>query len=424
MDCSRRWRLLAAACAALTASCSSAPTARTGPTADPSGSTATAERSPGSLVRPKLSTAGDHTCGLRRDGQVLCWGANGEGELGDGTTNDSASPVAVAQLPRAVDVSAGGIHTCAVDGAGTVWCWGSNTTGELGDGTTSASDVPVAVVGLPARATGVAAAEGATCAALADGTVWCWGDGAGGPVNPSLGNGTNGSSTVPVQALGIGDAVAIAGSWYHFCARRATGAVACWGGNGAGELGDGTTIDRDAPVAVVGLADAVDVSAGLNHTCAVRRGGEVVCWGNNQFGQLGDGTQVGSTVPEAASLLPPAFAIAAGNEDTCAALLDGTTRCVGWAGANGGQLGNGSAQSFSTAPVTPTLTVDVPPFPPFDVPLFGVDSIATNGYEGTSCAATLFGEAFCWGDDAEGEVGTGSTQPAPVLRPTRVNASF
>jgi alpha-tubulin suppressor-like RCC1 family protein len=284
--------------------------------------------------------------------------------------------------------------------------------------------VPVAVVGLPARATGVAAAEAATCAALADGTVWCWGDGAGGLVNPSLGNGTNASSAVPVQALGIGDAVAIAGSWFHFCARRATGAVACWGGNGAGELGDGTTTDRNAPVAVAGLADAIDVSCGRNHTCAVRRTGEVVCWGDNQFGQLGDGTQVLSIVPKAAALIPPSFAVAAGNTATCAALLDGTARCVGWAGAIGGQLGDGSTQTYSTTPVTPTLTVDLPPFPPFDVPLFGVESIATNGYEGTSCAATLFGEAFCWGDNAQGEVGDGSTQPATVLRPTRVDASF
>jgi alpha-tubulin suppressor-like RCC1 family protein len=129
MDGSRRWRLLAAACVALSASCSSAPAAPTGPTADPSGSTATAERSLRSLVRPKLSTAGDHTCGLRRDGRVLCWGANGEGELGDGTANDSALPVAVVQLPRAVDIAAGGIHTCAVDRAGTVWCWGANGNG-------------------------------------------------------------------------------------------------------------------------------------------------------------------------------------------------------------------------------------------------------------------------------------------------------
>jgi len=93
------------------------------------------------------------------------------------------------------------------------------------------------------------------------------------------------------------DAVELATGYAHTCARRASGAVACWGNNYGGQLGDGTTTDRSTPAAVSGLTDAVELATGGFHTCARRASGAVACWGLNYSGQLGDGTTTDRSTP-------------------------------------------------------------------------------------------------------------------------------
>src|SRR5207248_319737 len=139
------------------------------------------------------------TCALTSAGAVKCWGANGVGQLGDGTTTERQTPGTVSGLASgAAALAAGG--TCALARAGAVKCWGANYVGQLGDGTTTDRLIPVAVSGL---------ASGAA-------------------------------------ALAAGGA--------HTCALTSAGAVKCWGWNENGQLGDGTTADRLIPVAVSGLA--------------------------------------------------------------------------------------------------------------------------------------------------------------------------
>ena len=236
-----------------------------------------------------------HTCALTAGGGVKCWGGNWEGQLGDGTMTDRHTPVDVVGLESGVvAIAAGSYHTCALTTGGGVKCWGGNRDGQLGDGTTTDKHTPVDVVGLGSGVIAIAAGFGHTCALTTGGWVKCWGYNWYG----QLGDGTQTSSTTPVDVVGLSGVIAIAAGGFHTCALTSSGGVKCWGGNLDGQLGDGTTTQRLTPVDVVGLRSGVAaIAAGGYHTCALTTGGWVKCWGYNVFGQLGDGTTRNSTTP-------------------------------------------------------------------------------------------------------------------------------
>jgi alpha-tubulin suppressor-like RCC1 family protein len=281
-----------------------------------------------------------HTCAVRDSGEVDCWGWDGYGQLGNATSDNyyySEFPAAVLGLFDGVSVAAGQDHTCALRASGEVACWGHNSYGELGDGTTNDSAVPVLVSGL-SDAVGIGAGGEQTCAVRATGQVVCWGRGDTG----ELGNGTVPFSPTPtpVTVLGLSDALAVSVGEMHTCALRANGQVACWGQGGSGELGDGVVTRPNGltwipqPVTVSGLSDAVAVTAGFLHTCAVRRGGQAVCWGWGGDGQVGDGGLWMSNVPV------PVLGFGDNTGQVCAAAADCTSGfCVDGvccAGACGG----------------------------------------------------------------------------------------
>jgi alpha-tubulin suppressor-like RCC1 family protein len=190
-----------------------------------------------------------HTCAVTSAGAAQCWGENEYGQLGIGSTTNSAVPVTVAGLSSGVvAVSAGGDHTCALTSAGAVVCWGLNYLGQLGDGSTTDSAVPVKVAGLPSSAVAISARGSHTCAVLAGGEIACWGDNG----NGQLGNGATTPSAVPVPVLGVSSAIAVSAGGGYTCALTSTGAVVCWGDNGNGQLGNESTVGSLVPVEVVG----------------------------------------------------------------------------------------------------------------------------------------------------------------------------
>jgi alpha-tubulin suppressor-like RCC1 family protein len=295
-----------------------------------------------------VSTGTSHSCEVTKAGGVRCWGLNTHGELGDGTTKSSSVPVDVVGLGSGIkSVSAGLGYTCTVTSAGRVRCWGSNGHGELGDGTTRSSAVPVDVVGLRSGALAVSAGWSHTCAVTSTGAAKCWGHNAFG----ELGNGTTADSAVPVGVVGLSSgAVAVEVGEFHSCAVTSSGATQCWGYNADGELGNGTTSGSTVPVAVIGLGAKTTraVSAGRYHSCVVTTAGAVRCWGRGPEGQLGRGTTGDSAVPVGVvGLGSGVVAVSAGRSHTCAVTSAGGVRC--W-GGRGGELGTGSTTA-SAVPV-------------------------------------------------------------------------
>lgn len=253
-----------------------------------------------------ISSGANTVCAVLSTGGVECWGSNWWGQLGNGTQTDSLTPVPVTGLSSGVvSVSVGDYHTCALLSTGGVKCWGHGPSGQLGDNSNSSTRrlTPVQVTGLTSGVSAISAGMEHTCALLTTGAVKCWGRGDDG----QIGDGANGSFLTPTQVTGLTSGVtSISTGSRHTCARLSTGTVKCWGNNGDGQLGDGTTTNSNIPVVVSGLEiGAKAVTAGAGQTCVILGDYDIRCFGANYYGGLGDGTQNSSSVPVKVQSLAP-----------------------------------------------------------------------------------------------------------------------
>lgn len=431
----------------------------------------------GAPVVVDLAAGTSHVCALRSDGRLRCWGGNGQGQLGDGRLGVDAIRAAVQpSLPdgAVTRVRAAGATTCALverpagDGgaARSVFCWGANASGQLGDGTTTDSAVPREVTGLPGddAPADVAVGYGRACAVMSRGAVWCWGldasdvvtprgapvrllaeservrelalssthacvirEGAGAPLVCMEFFRAPTPADIPVVPAGTTFDTLTAGDAYFCAVRREGRSILCWGANGDGQLGDGsrTTAAFNRPVEAAGPTEVSAVAAGGRHTCAAAGAtGRVFCWGNNSR----DGRDVlDPTVHREGDLLAVArpsvgfvtspqavmtdegggdraftdvTRLAAGRNFTCALRRDGSVWC--WGAPVRGADGSGNGRDHS----------------PWGVPVAGVTT-ARKVAVGTvhACVIDTSDRVSCWGESSTGQAGSGTQAnivPAPV----------
>ncbi len=250
----------------------------------------------------------------------------------------------------------------------------------------------------------VAVGTGHTCAVWMFEHVWCWGENGAG----QLGNGITQDSAEPVRvsAATKGFTVQVSAGRAHTCTlsiRNDGSAVSCWGDNDEGQLGDGTFTTRLKPVPVA--KDAFKVVTGQEHTCILTMDATVSCWGRNDAGQLGTGTTGGSeSSPQPVPGLSDIVDIAAHDANTCALDDSGNAWC--WGSDADGQLGDGGGTSATPqpSPVAVVMTGVKGGFHQIDVG------------ERHACGVSLRGAVYCWGSNAAGQLGGGTSAAAkPVV---------
>ncbi len=344
-----------------------------------------------------LSAGFGRTCGVTTDNLAYCWGSNGQGELGDGTTTRRLTPVPVAGGLRFRQLSAGANHTCGVTTDDRAYCWGDNQFGELGDATSSINSLtPVAVAGgLLFRQIRAGALH--TCSVTRDNLAYCWGKNDGGQLGS--GAGTPGEQRTPRAVTGSLLFRQVTAGGNHNCGVTTADRAYSWGYNSFGQLGDKTTSTRRTPVAVTGGLRFRAVSANTDHTCGVTLENRAYCWGENLDGEIGDGTITSRLSPVAVAGGRRFVQVSTAEGHTCAINPFNRTFC--WGDNRYGQLGDGT----TTQRLTPVRVGGGLLF----------SQVSAGGYH--TCGVTTDNRAYCWGyNNFSGALGDGTlkNRPRPV----------
>lgn len=263
---------------------------------DAGNAVATPRQAPFTSPVAELVAGGYRTCVRTTSGGVECVGDNGNGQLGGG---DAAPPNAPAQIATptvmvgvvgAVDLDVALRQTCVLVADGGVYCVGRNLEGQLGRGDAGGSSSTAApVIGLPAVARLGVMAGNSACAITPGGDLHCWGQSAPSSIAPDA---ATPAQPFPMKVPGVTDVAEVSGGYFSTCARLGDGGVSCWGDNSGGQLGVAPDASAASvgPVAIGGLAKAIQISASWDkYVCALIEGGAVYCWGNNENGRLGRG---------------------------------------------------------------------------------------------------------------------------------------
>jgi gliding motility-associated-like protein len=293
----------------------------------------------------QVIAGGFHNIAQKSDGSLWAWGKNDHGQLGDGTVVKKMLPVQIGTATDWTQIAAGWYHTVALKKNGTIWAWGVNSDGELGDGTTVDKKVPVQI-GLSTDWVKIATGMFETYAIKMDGTLWAWG------LNNfsqlGLGPGAKGYMDMPTQ-------VGVASDWVNISANRQVvatkkdGSLWAWGDNDYGQIGDGTFGGEKYTPIQIGTDVGWDkLTTGLYHTLAIKKDGTLWAWGDNYYSVLGDWKLTIQKIPAQIGTVVDWSQIDTEKEHTVALKKDGTL----WVWGNNYyyQLGLGEGVGGATMP--------------------------------------------------------------------------
>jgi len=338
----------------------------------------------GNITYTILSAGSRHSCGLASGGVAYCWGYNGDGQLGSGSTVSLPQPSGTAGGLTFAEILAGGFHSCALTLAGVGYCWGNNVDGRLGSPGGSATS-PTQVSGGMTFGR-IDPGNLHTCGLDLAGRAFCW----GANVDGQLGDASNTNRTAPAAVSGGKFYSAISAGGLHSCAIDLSNRTWCWGNNSTGQLGNNTTAPSNAPVALIGGLSMSVISAGYLHSCGITVAGVAYCWGNNQNGQLGDGTTDTESLPTVVAGGLTFSGISAGMSHSCGVTTTGSLYC--WGGNTNGQLGDAT----TTGRTAPGLVAG------------GLVFRSVSAGEAHTCGVTTSNVAYCWGDNQFGQLGDGT----------------
>ena len=333
-------------------------------------------------------------------GTVWGVGSNGNGELGDDTTDDRSSPVqTICGGSNWVEINCGYYNIAGLKDDGTLWTWGKNNDGGLGDNTTVEKSSPVQTIcGGTDWKTMVVGTYWEHCAAIkTDGTLWLWGHNN----NGEIGDETTDDRSSPVQTIcGGTDWKQIACGGNHTAAIKNDGTLWMWGSNGGGEgdyygqLGDNTDASKSSPIQTIcGGTDWKSVSCGQDFTAAIKDNGTLWTWGDNGDGQLGDETSDNKSSPVQTIAGGTDWKqISCGDNHMIAIKNDGT--CWTWGKNNNGQLGDETTNNRSS---------------PIQTVAYGTDWKQVDAGQDHSAAIKNDGTCWVWGDNGNGRLGVDDT---------------
>lgn len=309
----------------------------------------------GDQVWGSVAAGENHTCAVQLDGVLKCWGDNASGQLGVVESyNKSGSVHQVGDDQNWTAVAVGGKHSCALKTDTSLWCWGSNMFGQLGTSTSETFRSTPQRVGTDLGWTSVDLGKQHSCATRIDGRLWCWGDNELGKLGINNLNLSFQNSPVEVQLQNSWYSVALGDT--HTCALFADGRFSCWGDNQHGQLGNGSPRPLPEPVSVSAKGDWLRVFTGWYHVCAIKTDFSVWCWG-------GSGTQ-GFTPTLAGAGKPSGpgwISVAMSHTRACALRADETIWCAGMdygfrPSFFGGQQFGGSGEHWKQVAVTDERT--------------------------------------------------------------------
>ena len=336
---------------------------------------------------------------------AYAWGSNSSGDLGNGTTTSTSSPVSVVGgFTDWTQLSAGDSHSLGVRANGTAWAWGGNTNGQIGDDSITARSSPVSVIGGFSDWTQLSAGAGFSLGLRANGLAYAWGLNTDG----QLGDDSITARSSPVSVVGgFSDWTQLSAGGSHSLGVRANGTAWAWGANGDGQLGDDSTTQRSSPVSVVGgFANWTQLSAGGSHSLGLIATGIAYAWGDNTNGQLGDDSSTARSSPVSVSHEFNNWTqLSAGTEHSLGLRANGGAWA--WGLNTNGQLGDDSV----TARSSPVSVVG------------GFSNWVQLSAGGSHSLGLLAnGIAYAWGDNGSGRLGDNST--TSTSSPVSVVGSF